>query len=166
MSLKGLKCYLFNIEKVQEVIDPSENVQENGRPTIQGPMVTASIAHGSNVSSLLRNATVAATGGGLTDSDYQEGSYEEEDLEERGRNEVRINENKEDSSDREEEPEEEGDDNENEINDADLLRSMLQESEFYYANLAASQAAEEKHCWVCFASEEDDPMAIWTHPCK
>jgi len=23
-----------------------------------------------------------------------------------------------------------------------------------------------KHCWVCFASEEDDPQAQWTHPCK
>ena len=25
---------------------------------------------------------------------------------------------------------------------------------------------EEKQCWVCFASEEDDPDADWTHPCQ
>ena len=24
---------------------------------------------------------------------------------------------------------------------------------------------EEKHCWVCFASESDDPTAVWKHPC-
>ena len=30
----------------------------------------------------------------------------------------------------------------------------------------SDQNFEEKHCWVCFASEEDDPSASWTHPCK
>jgi len=25
---------------------------------------------------------------------------------------------------------------------------------------------EGKMCWVCFASEEDDPHAMWTHPCR
>jgi len=29
-----------------------------------------------------------------------------------------------------------------------------------------SENVDEKHCWVCFASEEDDPDAQWTHPCK
>ena len=24
----------------------------------------------------------------------------------------------------------------------------------------------EKHCWVCFANEEDDPVAVWTTPCR
>merc|ERR1711974_103599 len=24
---------------------------------------------------------------------------------------------------------------------------------------------EERQCWVCFASEEDDPVAAWVHPC-
>ena len=28
------------------------------------------------------------------------------------------------------------------------------------------QNLDEKNCWVCFASEEDDPSALWTHPCK
>jgi len=84
--------------------------------------------------------------GGLTDSDYQEGSYEEE----------------EEVMDVEEEEEED----EDEINDAGLLRSMLRESEVYYANRAADEAREEKHCWVCFATEEDDPHASWSHPCK
>lgn len=26
-------------------------------------------------------------------------------------------------------------------------------------------ADEERQCWVCFASEEDDPVAAWVHPC-
>ncbi len=25
---------------------------------------------------------------------------------------------------------------------------------------------EEKSCWVCFASESDEPSAQWTHPCR
>ena len=57
-------------------------------------------------------------------------------------------------------------DNGNEINDAGLLRSMLQDSEEFYANLEASEAQEEKQCWVCFASEEDDLTAVWVHPCR
>merc|ERR1712055_273992 len=24
---------------------------------------------------------------------------------------------------------------------------------------------EERQCWVCFASQEDDPVAAWVHPC-
>ncbi len=38
------------------------------------------------------------------------------------------------------------------------------------AQVALQQGLEEiedeKHCWVCFASEEDDPTAVWTHPCR
>jgi len=26
-------------------------------------------------------------------------------------------------------------------------------------------ADDERQCWVCFASEEDDPVAAWVHPC-
>jgi hypothetical protein len=73
------------------------------------------------------------------------------------------------------------------INDARLLASMLRESENHEPptsnNLTIQQlmqennvvipqnamqieAADEKHCWVCFASEEDDPTAIWAHPCR
>ena len=29
-----------------------------------------------------------------------------------------------------------------------------------------NQSFDEKHCWVCFASEEDDPSASWTSPCR
>lgn len=29
----------------------------------------------------------------------------------------------------------------------------------------AGDADLEKQCWVCFASEEDDPLAAWVHPC-
>lgn len=25
---------------------------------------------------------------------------------------------------------------------------------------------DERQCWVCFASDEDDPTAVWTHPCR
>jgi hypothetical protein len=25
---------------------------------------------------------------------------------------------------------------------------------------------EERQCWVCFASDEDDPTAAWVHPCR
>ena len=34
--------------------------------------------------------------------------------------------------------------------------------------VAAVATADDdgKHCWVCFASEEDDPQAQWTHPCR
>lgn len=49
-----------------------------------------------------------------------------------------------------------------EISDAGLLRSMLADSEAY----CEREAKEEKHCWVCFANEEDDMTAIWVHPCK
>ena len=55
---------------------------------------------------------------------------------------------------------------ESDINDAILLRSMLQDSEEYYENAIAEQEQEEKHCWVCFALEEDDLTAVWVHPCK
>jgi len=27
------------------------------------------------------------------------------------------------------------------------------------------EGEEERQCWVCFASEEDDPVAAWVHPC-
>jgi E3 ubiquitin-protein ligase MARCH5 len=29
----------------------------------------------------------------------------------------------------------------------------------------AGGGEEERQCWVCFASEEDDPVAAWVHPC-
>ena len=34
------------------------------------------------------------------------------------------------------------------------------------ALLSATADEDGKHCWVCFASEEDDPQAQWTHPCR
>ena len=39
---------------------------------------------------------------------------------------------------------------------------MLRDSETYYED----QEDEEKQCWVCFATEEDDPDAVWVRPCK
>ena len=24
----------------------------------------------------------------------------------------------------------------------------------------------EKHCWVCFGTEQDDPTAAWVAPCR
>lgn len=67
--------------------------------------------------------------------------------------------------------EEEEDDSENEINDARLLESMLRDSETYdppgQTNMNnQAEGEDERNCWVCFASDEDDPTAIWTHPCK
>lgn len=34
------------------------------------------------------------------------------------------------------------------------------------AAAAASQVEANKHCWVCFASEDDDYSAQWSSPCK
>ena len=33
-------------------------------------------------------------------------------------------------------------------------------------NVVAVQTEDEKHCWVCFGCEQDDPTASWTHPCR
>jgi len=55
---------------------------------------------------------------------------------------------------------------EDDIDDAGLLRGMLQDSEAYLDSVARADAEEEKQCWVCFATEEDDPTAVWVHPCK
>ncbi len=118
----------------------------------------------SSASQLVRGGVAVA--GGLTDSDFQEGSYEDDPEEEEEQEEDGEDE---DGEDEEAEGDRRGDvggDDDNEINDAGLLRSMLRDSEEYYANLAAEEAREEKQCWVCFASEEDDPMAAWSHPCR
>lgn len=131
-----------------EVVEDKD--RPNGQPDLSLAPMSSSNGHG-----LVENFGVAPAGGsagGLTDSDFQEGSYE-------------------DDADEEEEEHAAGDAVDGgggggEINDAGLLRSMLQDSEEYYANMAAVEAAEEKHCWVCFACEEDDPNAIWSHPCR
>ena len=34
------------------------------------------------------------------------------------------------------------------------------------APIAVEENLEEKHCWICFGSEQDDPSASWIHPCK
>ena len=28
------------------------------------------------------------------------------------------------------------------------------------------EANDDKHCWVCFGCEQDDPTASWVHPCR
>ena len=35
-----------------------------------------------------------------------------------------------------------------------------------HVQVVDQQNLDEKNCWVCFASEEDDPSASWAHPCK
>jgi len=35
----------------------------------------------------------------------------------------------------------------------------------YQAAVAAGREDEERQCWVCFASQEDDPVAAWVAPC-
>ena len=57
--------------------------------------------------------------------------------------------------------EEEDDDDEEEIDDEDD-----EDDEEEEVAVVGSENLDEKHCWVCFASEEDDPDAQWTHPCK
>jgi len=36
----------------------------------------------------------------------------------------------------------------------------------YQARIEQGMEDSERQCWVCFASEEDDPVAAWVHPCK
>jgi len=36
----------------------------------------------------------------------------------------------------------------------------------YQAAIEAGLVEDERQCWVCFASDEDDPMAVWVHPCR
>ena len=35
----------------------------------------------------------------------------------------------------------------------------------YQAAVEAGLEDEERQCWVCFASQDDDPVAAWVHPC-
>jgi len=35
----------------------------------------------------------------------------------------------------------------------------------YQQRVVEGTADDERQCWVCFASEEDDPVAAWVHPC-
>jgi len=35
----------------------------------------------------------------------------------------------------------------------------------YQAAVVAGREDEERQCWVCFASQEDDPVAAWVAPC-
>jgi len=36
----------------------------------------------------------------------------------------------------------------------------------YQARVEQGLEDSERQCWVCFASDEDDPVAAWVHPCK
>jgi len=36
----------------------------------------------------------------------------------------------------------------------------------YQAAIEAGLVDDERQCWVCFASDEDDPRAVWVHPCR
>lgn len=35
----------------------------------------------------------------------------------------------------------------------------------YQAAVEAGREDDDRQCWVCFASQEDDPVASWVHPC-
>lgn len=35
----------------------------------------------------------------------------------------------------------------------------------YQQRVNEGTADDDRQCWVCFASEEDDPVAAWVHPC-
>ena len=35
----------------------------------------------------------------------------------------------------------------------------------YQAAVEAGREDEERQCWVCFANQEDDPVAAWVSPC-
>ena len=48
-----------------------------------------------------------------------------------------------------------------ELTDSDF--SDVVEAEVEYQ--IAGDADVDRQCWVCFASEEDDPLAAWVHPC-
>ena len=37
--------------------------------------------------------------------------------------------------------------------------------EFEAARAGGGDVDEERQCWVCFASQEDDPVAAWVAPC-
>jgi len=57
------------------------------------------------------------------------------------------------------------------LSDAETLGSNGSDELTDYENsgIVAQQrnggGEEERQCWVCFASEEDDPVAAWVHPC-
>jgi len=43
---------------------------------------------------------------------------------------------------------------------------MIQQQYQAVAEATREDREDEKQCWVCFASEEDDPAAAWVHPCR
>ena len=48
-----------------------------------------------------------------------------------------------------------------ELTDSDFSDVVETEAEYQIAG----DADVDRQCWVCFASEEDDPLAAWVHPC-
>jgi len=48
-----------------------------------------------------------------------------------------------------------------ELTDSDFSDVVEAEAEYQIAG----DADVDRQCWVCFASEEDDPLAAWVHPC-
>lgn len=56
------------------------------------------------------------------------------------------------------------------LSDAETLGSNRSDELTDYENSGIVEqqrngGEEERQCWVCFASEEDDPVAAWVHPC-
>ena len=48
-----------------------------------------------------------------------------------------------------------------ELTDSDFSDVVEAEAEYQITG----DADVDRQCWVCFASEEDDPLAAWVHPC-
>ena len=55
--------------------------------------------------------------------------------------------------------EEEEDEDDNEVQNILAVADLS-------APIANEENLDEKHCWICFGSEADDPAASWIHPCK
>ena len=47
----------------------------------------------------------------------------------------------------------------------DYENSEMVEYQGYHGALSPAGDEEERQCWVCFASQEDDPVAAWVAPC-
>lgn len=48
----------------------------------------------------------------------------------------------------------------------DYENSEMMEYQGYHGAISAGgDEEEERQCWVCFASQEDDPLAAWVAPC-
>ena len=45
------------------------------------------------------------------------------------------------------------------------LGTDYENSDIVDFHACAGDEDDERQCWVCFASQDDDPVAAWVHPC-